>query len=31
MMTIADILGVRNEVAAAGMVAPGTTSLFDYL
>ncbi len=31
MMTIADILGVRNEVTAAGMVAPGTTSLFDYL
>lgn len=31
MMTIADILGVRNEVQNAGMVAPGTTSLFDYL
>ena len=31
MMTIADILGIRSEVQSAGMVAPGTTSLFDYL
>lgn len=31
MMTVADILGVRSEVQSAGLVAPGTTSLFDYL
>lgn len=31
MMTIADILGVRQEVQAAGMVAAGTNSLFDLM
>lgn len=31
MMTIADILGVKNEVQAAGLVAPGTQSLLDQL
>ncbi|MCH2198974.1 MAG: hypothetical protein MK081_09320 [Flavobacteriales bacterium] len=31
MMTIADILGVKPEVQAAGLVAPGTNSLFDLI
>lgn len=31
MMTIADILGVKPEVQAAGMVAGGTNSLFDLI
>ncbi|WP_306639938.1 hypothetical protein [Sanyastnella coralliicola] len=31
MMTIADILGVKPEVQGAGLVAPGTNSLFDLI
>jgi len=31
MLTIADILGVKNEVLNAGMLAPGTMSLFDRI
>lgn len=31
MLTVADILGVRNEVEQVGNLAPGTTSLFDLI
>jgi hypothetical protein len=31
MMTVADILGVKNEVQAAGYVEGGTQSLFNLL
>ena len=31
MMTIADILGVMPEVQNAGLIAPGTQSLFNYI
>lgn len=31
MLTVADILGVKNEVLNAGMLAPGTMSLFDRI
>ncbi|MFM1931564.1 MAG: hypothetical protein RL226_867 [Bacteroidota bacterium] len=31
MMTVADILGVKQEVQAAGMTASGTQSLFDLI
>lgn len=31
MLTVADILGVKNEVVNAGMLAPGTMSLFDRI
>ena len=31
MLTVADLLGVKPEVLAGGMLAPGTTSLLDQL
>jgi hypothetical protein len=31
MLTVADILGVKDEVMNAGMLAPGTLSLFDRI
>jgi hypothetical protein len=31
MMTVADLLGVKPEVQAAGMIAPGTMSLLDQI
>ena len=31
MMTVADILGVKPEVQAAGLINPGTASLLDQL
>jgi len=31
MLTVAEILGVKNEVLNAGMLAPGTQSLFDQI
>ncbi|MEN9346647.1 MAG: hypothetical protein RLZZ77_158 [Bacteroidota bacterium] len=31
MMTVADLLGVRSDVEFTGLVAPDTTSLFDYM
>ncbi len=31
MMTIADLLGVKSEVQAAGLVAPGTQSLLEQI
>lgn len=31
MLTVADILGVRSDVELLGALAPGTTSLFDYM
>ncbi len=31
MLTVGDLLGVRPDIEATGYLAPGTTSLFDYL
>jgi hypothetical protein len=31
MLTVADILGIKNEVASTGMLAPGTQSLLDRI
>ncbi len=31
MLTVADILGVKNDVLNAGLLAPGTLSLFDRI